>query len=323
MQDRSRKVLDLFSGGGGFSLGFQGAGFDPVMAVDRDEHAVATYRANFPNADVRIADLSNAREQRQIIEDARRAGVNVVIGGPPCQGFSKLNAYKDANPKYHESLNRMPSAFVKIAAGVGADLVVMEEVKTLRPEILSSLKRALKRQGYSNVSHAVLDAKDYGVPQSRRRLFLVASRRNVEHFPPPRATRHLTAGEALSRVPHDDAKRVSEVAKRWIELRETPNLDTGRDCLYDLKPTWFNNIYKEMRMDRPSSPVTTKIDRVGSGPFAIKRGGEYYRVTRRQAAALQSYPPNFVFVAPDTEAFRIIGNSVPPRLAFAVARSLL
>ena len=294
-----------------------------MLAADNNPHAAATYQRNFPGARVCVADLSTEVAQDTIIREARRLRVDTVIGGPPCQGFSTLN-HKKQESLYADGMNKLPEAFIKIAIALNPSKIVMEEVKTVPAQYLDELESRLRKAGYSHVSRSLLNAKDYGVPQNRNRVFLVATKAPTRF--PPRASGRvaLTAGEALRSVPHHDAIPVSENQSKWVRMRETIDPSTGKNVLKLNKPTWHHDVYGVMRMDRPSPTITTKINQVGSGRFALERDGRYYTPTVAQAAALQSFPSSFKFEGPaNNHKYRQVGNSVPPRLAYAVAKSVI
>ncbi len=180
-------VVDLFSGAGGMSLGFEWAGFKLAAAVDVDKSAIETMRLNGVPADrATVADLSNDAEVRRVaaqVNDRLDVTPAVVIGGPPCQGFSTAGRWDRTDPR-----NRLVFAFLDVIAAVRPAYVVMENVPALlwkrgKPT-LDKLRRLLEELGYST-SAAILHAEAFGAPQLRRRLFLVASREGAVDWPAP------------------------------------------------------------------------------------------------------------------------------------------
>lgn len=168
--------VDLFCGAGGMSLGFEWAGHEPVLSIDHDRDAVATLSANLASPGQAVqADLADANRAGELLAGARAelAGRRLVglVGGPPCQGFSTAGSSLVDDPR-----NRLVSVMVKWAAALRPKFVLMENVPAMmwqrHRRVLSQIRSELARIGYSSVS-AILHAEGYGVPQLRRRLFIL------------------------------------------------------------------------------------------------------------------------------------------------------
>lgn len=172
------RLIDLFAGAGGLTLGFTWHGFVPVWANDNCEDAAATYRANF-GCDCVVGDILAALDNPEtVVPEA-----DVVVGGPPCQGFSLLNKDREGDPRRH-----LWMPFLEVVRRAGASAFVMENV----PQLLDSVEKdrifeASHTMGFA-IGSAKLCAADYGVPQNRTRAFIVGSRVNdpAGGFPPPR-----------------------------------------------------------------------------------------------------------------------------------------
>ncbi len=316
-------MLDLFCGGGGLSLGASLSGkVQPAIGVDNDRVALNTYEANLGGLAMQ-GDLTSISFQNEVIARSLKQKIDLVAGGVPCQGFSLLNNHRKTNAKYTTGNSLLPKAFMRIALTIRPKLIVMEEVRTFPKDLLEQMKASLTRSGY-HVKSEVLNAMNHAVPQSRNRLFLVASRRpqDLAKFPPTALERKITAGEALSRIDRGIPKSVSLSNEHWIRLREAIDPDTGRDKLLALKPTWHRAAYAIVDMSRPAPTLTTHMNAPGGGRFTIKRRGAYTIMTEQEAMALQSFPPNYVFSGSSADVYRQIGNSVPPRLALAVFESI-
>lgn len=218
-------VLDLYSGPGGLSLGFSkakspGFGFRTVAANDVEQDAVATYKKNHPDVATVLGDLTSEDVKKDIVRTVEEATghttVDLVIGGPPCRGFSSANRMtrNDSNP-----LNDLVLHFVEMVKRTDPFAFVMENVPgmlSLRSgRILEDVEDLLRAHGYGNTGHCVLDSADYGVPQRRRRMFLMGSKSTL-HIAPPEKTHgppeeagadltlkpYVTAGDAIGRDLH-------------------------------------------------------------------------------------------------------------------------
>src|SRR5579871_4096583 len=190
--------IDLFSGAGGMSLGAQNAGIDVVLAVESNRYAAATYQLNFPHVRMICADIASLRE----VEVGRDNEPTVLFGGPPCQGFSTSNqrTRNTLNPR-----NWLFREFLRIAALWQPDWIVFENVKgiteTEKGLFLDCILEELRKLGYTPIA-AVLNAVDFGVPQRRSRLFVVASRHGVEFIMPHQTVEHhLNVADAFCQLP--------------------------------------------------------------------------------------------------------------------------
>jgi DNA (cytosine-5)-methyltransferase 1 len=181
-------AVDLFAGAGGLSLGLERAGFDVLAAIDHDAACMETYQANRPDEDAAIrADLSDTQDLRKVVDEIRRRNrgqaVDLLAGGPPCQGFSTAG-----HCRLDDFRNNLVYSFVKAVEELRPVQVLMENVAALtfrgRRSFLEEVQRSFQSMGY-NTSFIVGHAEGYGVPQLRRRLFLVATRNGAPSWPTP------------------------------------------------------------------------------------------------------------------------------------------
>lgn len=181
-------MVDLFAGAGGLSLGLEWAGFEHIAAVDSDEAALRTFQENRSDtAQVYASDLSDGAELSRCVAGisrrAGRTGIELVAGGPPCQGFSTAGDCRLDDPR-----NKLVFAFVEAVAALRPRQVLMENVASLvfrgRRGILEDVQRLLYRQGFTT-SIVIAHAEGYGVPQLRRRLFLLGVRDQSPRWPAP------------------------------------------------------------------------------------------------------------------------------------------
>lgn len=343
--------VDLFAGAGGMSLGAQMAGIDVALAVEKDQHAAATYVHNHPKTKLIVADI---RVVRQIDVDCENR-VKVLFGGPPCQGFSTSNQRTRSRENPSNWLFR---EFVRIVRLWSPDWVVLENVRgiieTERGLFRDSIVRNLKRAGYT-CSWGVLCASDFGVPQVRSRFFLIASRHGITvDMPKAKTRRPVTVRQAIADLPslpngasEDDltypcrarskyakAMRngdpkcrghlVSDSASQVIErYRHIPQGGNWADIPEELMGNYSDRmrchtgIYRRLREDQPSIVLGNYRKNMLVHPWE-DRG-----LSVREAARLQSFPDRYVFLGSIGFQQQQVADAVPPLLAKNVFMSLL
>ena len=339
-------VIDLFSGCGGLSWGFEQAGYDVLVAVDHEPSALETLVNNHKNTKVVCGDISDEKIDTEIFERTNGKSVDVVIGGPPCQGFS-LTGKRDV----HDERNSLYNSFMRIVEKANPRAVLIENVPGIaalyggraKEEIINSLYRL----GY-RVSFQVLNSVDYGVPQVRKRAFFIGSKESTFSFPKPtHQDQHVTCEEAISDLPclstnlgqHESdyqipplsdyqklMRKESEKLYNHVGTRHTDHVidvisqvPEGGDHR-DLPPgvgdsRKFNEAWTRYHSQKPSRTIDTGH----RNHFHYK----WNRVpTTRENARLQSFPDNFIFYGTKTQQNRQVGNAVPPLLATALAEEI-
>jgi DNA (cytosine-5)-methyltransferase 1 len=352
-------AVDLFAGAGGLSLGFQRAGADIVLAVEGDQWAAQTYEANHPEAVVLTETIHHRwNVMRRLEETAGAASCDILIGGPPCQGWSTLG--HRADDARRRKMNAGVSLFLRQAELLLPPAVVMENVRGLAVKDggihLSKAEARLRRAGY-RVSTYDVRASDFGVPQLRHRVFMVGMRDDLELDFELEATHEesewltvwdaigdlpsLAAGEVATTYagsPATDLQRRLRGRSRRLALHQAPNHSNQiRKVLRALKDegssradieakvaltSGFHNTYCRLRSDLPAPAVTSSAGRISSGrnahPFDDRA------LTPREAARLQTFPDAYQWRGPGRwSIYQQIGNAVPPALAEAVARQLI
>lgn len=356
--------IDLFAGAGGLSLGFEQAGFDVAAAVEIDPIHCATHEFNFPKCATICASVTDLSGE----EIRQRAGIgssdiDVVFGGAPCQGFSMIG-----KRALDDSRNQLVFHYVRIVEELQPKYCVFENVKGLtlgkHAEFLKELIAALAEAGYDvTLPYKVLNAADYGVPQDRKRLFLLGTRRglNTPTYPEPLAER-VTVAEAIADLPDANAFDVlrdsDQVEVRWntkatyarrLRGLELDNQDFGYERQYarNLLTSSARTEHTALSQSRflATEPgKTEEISRFRKLPMdglcnTLRAGTDSARgaftsprpihpnlprvITVREAARLHSFPDWFRFHATKWHGFRQIGNSVPPLLGRAVASSII
>jgi len=356
--------VDLFAGAGGLSLGFEQAGFDIAACVEIDPIHCATHEYNFPDAATICASVVNLTGD-QIRQRAGLEGVDidVVFGGAPCQGFSMIGKRALDDPR-----NQLVFHYVRIVQELQPKYCVFENVKGLtlgkHADFLQELIKALSDAGYDVLlPYCVLNAADYGVPQDRKRLFIVAARRGMSmpNYPEP-AKQRTTVWEAIGDLPDADRFKTlveaDSVRTSWtteaayarrLRGQEQDPFDFGyaREFESDMLTSSLRTEHSQLSKTRfaatphgKTEPVSRflKLDpngqcntlRAGTdsarGAFTSPRPIHPFKprvITVREAARLHSYPDWFRFHATKWHGFRQIGNSVPPLLGRAVASEII
>lgn len=298
------RVVSLFSGAGGLDLGFIMAGHTIVWANDMYEDAVSTYMKNIGRHIV-LGDIKGIPSED--IPDC-----DIVIGGFPCQGFSV------ANTKRHEDdkRNSLYKELVRVIRAKSPKFFLAENVKGLtnlsQGKVFRMILDDFESLGYS-VSHKVLNAADYGVPQTRQRVFIVGARNDLGvefRFPEPTNSSD-GSGDKLPWVGIGDA------------LSSLPDPDSDNDIpnhTYSKYKLQFNGYLGHRPLDpsKPAPTVTARGDDKG-GVVILPHPNGKRRMTGRELAMTQSFPPDFEFCGRLSSVYRQIGNAVPPLLAKAVA----
>ena len=298
-------VISLFSGAGGLDLGFRMAGHKIVWANDLYEDAVETYKKNIGKHIVcKDISLIDAKD----IPDA-----DIVIGGFPCQGFSVANVKRHIGDERNELYKQL----IRIIKAKNPKFFLAENVKGLtnfaKGKIFKMILGDFESLGYK-VKYKVLNAADYGVPQTRQRVIIIGVRNDIKweyEFPEPTHTKEGTGK-----------------SKQWISVSEALNYIPDPDCANSLPNHTYSkyklniNGYLGHRLLDPSKPaptVTARGDNKGGVVIHPHPNGKR-RMSCRELAAIQSFPLNFEFSGTNSSVYRQIGNAVPPLLGFSVAK---
>lgn len=300
-------VIDIFSGGGGFGLGFRQAGFKIRVALDVDRDAVRTYSANHVNTVVLQRDIREVS-----YEDLVKYGeADVLIGSPPCEPFTSANPNRMEDPAdrlYLDPAGQLTLEFIRIVGEIKPKIFVMENVAALAEEPLRSyIEREFRRVGYE-VYFNVLHAEDYGVPSRRRRVFVS----NVEIKPPK--TRIITVREALRDLPPPDSGLLPNHDTVTISMKKQyriARLRPGEALMKYKGATGFYENYIRLRWDEVAPTV------MGTRRFVHPE--EHRVLTVREQARLMGYPDSYTFFGSKDSQYNQVGESVPPPLAYAIA----
>lgn len=324
-------AISLYSGAGGLDLGFERAGFDIRWAIDNDRFAVGTYNANLAPRAV-CGDVLHVDPPRTLQPD-------LVLGGPPCQGFSVIGRMDPGDPR-----SKHVDHFLDVVAAQQPRAFVMENVKALAvsPRWADVRQRFLARAselGYRRTL-LVLNALDHDVPQARERMFLVGLRDELPRRPLPSGSRPPTVRDALDTLPPFGQPGNDELCTARIVPARAPIM---RPTAYR-GSLLFNGSGRPLELDGPAKTIpasmggnaTPIVDQDelehGAEPWVVEyhrrlqEGGRplkrapkrMRRITVQEAAALQTFPLGWRFLGPRVAQYRQIGNAVPPNLAYAV-----
>ncbi len=356
--------IDLFAGAGGMSLGFEQAGFDVVAAVEIDPIHCATHEYNFPRTTTICASVVNltGAEIRHRAKLAKK-DIDVVFGGAPCQGFSLMG-----KRALDDSRNQLVFHYVRLVKELNPKYFVFENVRGLtlgkHSQFLTELITSLSANDYHVLSpYQVLNAADYGVPQDRRRLFLIGTRPGLPalKYPEPEQNR-VTVWDAIGDLPNSDMFDVLTISDVVLTTWETASPYARRLRGFDTDPqdysyqrnfdphlltgSWRTG-HAQLSQERFAATPPGKTEpisrlrklepeglcntlRAGTdsarGAYTSPRPIHPYWprvITVREAARLHSYPDWFRLNATKWHGCRQIGNSVPPLLARAVASEIL
>lgn len=336
-------VVDLFCGVGGLTHGLQVAGLNVVAGVDIESSCEFAYEANnnaiFVNEDITQISPDTIRQYFPSNE------VSILVGCAPCQPFSKYSSRYRKNGRKDDKW-RLLSYFQHLAIQIMPDIISIENVPSLREEnVFTEFVNELKQRNY-HVFSKVVSCPDYGVPQKRKRLVMLASRYgDIQLIDPLYSKEHYrTVRMAIANLPQIEdgeicqtdilhrASKLSAINKRRI-IQSVPG-GTWRDWDNDLvlschkKNTGrtFPSVYGRMEWDKPSPTITTQFYGYGNGRFGHPEQNR--AISLREGAILQSFPENYIFCDENHNVSKRdiaiqIGNAVPVALGEAIGRSII
>lgn len=343
------RVLDLFCGAGGFSAGLeQVKNFSTQVGLDFDKFAIQTFSKNFPNAISICGDITSEEIKKQVIECSKARKVNMIIGGPPCQGFS----LKGKNLGLNDNRNFLFREYLSIVKQLNPDIFIIENVKNIlnssnhffRDEIIKEINSL----GYI-VNYGVVNSKNYGVPQSRERALFIASKTKFINFPNP-IEKFTTVKDAISDLAYLESgegqilsnyinspqseyqkmlrgkclqyHKASQHSKVAIEKLKMIPAECGKECLpkelYGKQK--FSTTWSRLEWNNISPTIDTRFDTPSNGKNSHPNLNR--AITPREAARIQSFSDDFYFYGTKVAVCKQIGNAVPPLLAKAIGEQI-
>ncbi len=329
------KAIDLFCGCGGLTLGLKQAGFEVVGAIDCDDLAVETYKANHPEVHVwkkDIQKLSGRAVKRKL--KLKKGELDLLAGCPPCQGFSTMRTLNGGR-EIEDKRNDLIYEFLRFVKELEPKAIMMENVPGLiKDERFENFCEEIKKLGY--IPNAdVKDAADYGVPQRRQRMILLAGKGRKIEFAKP--TKRKTVADAIRNLPpagksgdplHDIKenrskkvrKRIRQIPKNGGSRTDLPKKDQ-LEC--HKKCNGFKDVYGRMAWDKPAPTITSGCFNPSKGRFLHPE--ENRAITLREAAILQGFPRRYNFPPNNskTNIALMIGNALPCSLIKQHAKQIL
>lgn len=299
------KVVSLFSGAGGLDLGFKMAGHEIIWANDLYGDAVDTYRQNLGDHIV-MEDISE-------VDASDIPDCDIVMGGFPCQGFSVANTKRHVDDERNELYKQL----IRVIKAKNPKFFLAENVKGLtnigHGEVFKMVLNDFENLGYK-VKYQIMNAADYGVPQTRQRVIIIGVRNDISwEYVYPEPTHDKDSKDGL---------------QRWVSvseaLKDLPDPDMENDIPNHTYSKYKLNIngyigHRLLDPDKPAPTVTARGDNKG-GVVILPHPNGRRRMSCRELATIQSFPLDYEFKGNNSSVYRQIGNAVPPLLAYAVAR---
>ncbi|MBL7994865.1 DNA cytosine methyltransferase [bacterium] len=348
-KNKKLSVLDMFCGCGGLSKGFQDAGFHIVAGIDHDDSALESFIKNHSNSLFYKIDLSGDRAINEIANKLTSKNIDVIVAGPPCQGFSLTGTRN-----FDDKRNSLYLSVIKAIKTFQPKVFLIENVPGLANLYGGKVKEEIiKRLSLDyNVESKILCAADYGVPQIRRRIFFVGLKKKYGVFSFPKAIHspgdYVTCEEAIGDLPSREHSIGSEIDDYLAEPKTLFQRKMRGTCkfLYNHTASKHADFVKEVISLVPEGGNYKSLPR-GVGEHrkfneawtryhskkpskTIDTGHRnhfHYKFNRvptvRENARLQSFPDDFVFYGSKTHQNRQVGNAVPPLMAYHVAKAIL
>lgn len=331
-----KQIISLFSGCGGLDLGFEQAGFQPVVAYDLFHIAVDTYNSNRDKNLAVQADLSKlttAEIIQQIESRISDDSIIGVIGGPPCQAFSRGNVH----PQPHDARRELPIHYAKLLKELNQKynlhFFVFENVEGLtlnrHQKEFAKFRQLFEMAGF-NLFESMLNAKDYAVPQDRTRVFLVGLNNTIYPdkefcFPEPISNRMLTVQDAFENAFGDQpwpepaffnsnlkSEDIPHHPNHWTMVPRSPKFGTGEL----LNPTIHRRSFRILEWNKPSWTVAYGNREIHVHPNGTRRLSLY------EALILQGFPKSYVLKGNLSQQVKMVSDAVPPPLALHLASSI-
>lgn len=291
------RVLDLFCGAGGSSLGFTQEGFEVVLAIDNDPRVRETFEANHPDTKFLLEDISTLETQKFLKE---YGPFDVIIGSPPCTNASSIN------PKKNREDTHLVEKFFDFVNGIQPEWWLMENVYETGPYI---------QRFAPSIRLRTLNAANFGVPQLRKRLFF-------GNFPDPLPTHHSDTGQTQLNgnilEPWNTLGSILEPDVTWGILSSKVKERLGRT---KSRPG-YSVVYPDP-LHKPARTVLASAHKMHQNTFVIEDNNRYRLLTIREHSRLQGFPDDHLWIGSYTDAIHMIGNAVPPPVSSAIARAII
>jgi DNA (cytosine-5)-methyltransferase 1 len=334
-KNKPMTFVDLFCGCGGLSYGFERAGHECLLGVDSDARALESFAHNHPHSKTFLGDIRTLNSQKlsELIENKT---VDMIVGGPPCQGFSTVgagNADDDRNMLFKE--------FVRVVKVLKPNVVLFENVTGIVASknqfVLKSIFKEFTKMGFT-MQARILSAEEYGVAEKRRRAIIIGVKNGEFNFPEithgSRGTfKTMTVKEVWRNLKSSSGEifnhsKMAASKMKDIDLKRLSFIPSGCGIRYEKdekkylpKKLWWGLNWNSLREKRFRQTRLQRLSWNKPSPTILTSRTSYYHpkenryLTCREAAACQSFPNDFLFFGTETSIFRQIGNAVPPLLA--------
>ncbi len=308
-----RNVVDIFCGAGGMSTGFKKAGFRILLGIDINPTYLSTFAANHLNTKVVCADIRNVN--RSVLKKfLKRGKIHVVIGGPPCQGFSIARKRNSSDPR-----NDLPQDFLRIVDEIRPEFFVCENVVGILSAkssdgalIKDKFINSAKKIGY-HTEYQILNAADFGVPQARKRVIFIGTylKQKIK-FPVNNSSKSVISSKLLLKRHLVHPKYfLSKKLIRGFQRREKENKKRGLGFKWQF-----------LKIGTPSYTIPARYWKDGANALIRYNDTDIRRLTELECSRIQGFPDNYIFLGNKREIYEEIGNAVPPLLAKAIAKTL-
>lgn len=341
--------IDLFSGAGGFTIGFTKSGWKPLLSVDINKNVSLTHKFNMPSLPYLEGDLGNVEFRETIFERFKNKEIALVVGGPPCQGFSIFGKRRFINTKGYkphiDPRNKLVYAFLETVKVINPRWFLMENVAGLANLddglFLKELVKEFQSLGYSNTEFQILNAADYGIPQLRKRLIIIGNRTGhiipwpkKKYFEKPKDWQKpfRTVGEVISdlaletsylKIPnHVPMNHKPLLVERYKFIEEGKKLEISllpenlRSGYRTDEVKNYSHVFKRLHRNKPSTTMVPGHNAFPVHPFLDRT------LTVREAARIQTFPDEIIFQGNRQEQCIQVGNAFPPMLAEILANSI-
>ena len=335
----SFNAIDLFSGAGGLHIGFEKAGFEIKLCIDNNDLVERTHKRNFPNIPMINRDIKNVSSD-EIRTYLKNGNVDVIIGGPPCQGFSTIGKRVSSDPEKrakHDPRNELVLTYAKLIRELRPKFILMENVKGIltleNGAYLANVLKQLREAGY-DVNYRLINMADYGVPEIRERVIIIGNRVGMPvEFPKPDHSDNPDDGlpmrnncwdvikdlESCGDIPefnHVALKHTEKNIERYKLIPEGGRLpeDSLPPELYRKN---FGNTYKRLSRNRPALTMVPGNDAFPIHPTLHRS------LTVREAARIQTFPDSIIFEGNRRQQGHQVGNAVPPVFSEKMAKFII
>ncbi len=319
-------IVDIFCGASGLSTGFSKEGFNILLGVDLFESAIKTFEKNHPDSQILNKDIQKVtgKEIKKIIGNKK---IDVIVGGPPCQGFSMAGKRQPNDPR-----NSLFKEYVRFVKELNPEVFVMENVRGLLSmknqkgkKVIDIILDEFKKIGKYKIEWYKVNTADYGVPQKRNRIFIIGYKKKYNFkFTKKRYN-----------------KKGENGLKKWVGLKGILQKKEKVDKKYFYSQKLINGFLRRQKMNKkrkmgfgwqflnpnePSYTISARYYKDGAEALVKYdnsfKEGSIRRLTPKECALIQSFPISFKFEGSDNEIYQQIGNAVPPLMAKSIAKSI-